>query len=73
MRFLDKTVKLWRLYASIQIVDIFRRDDGLQTGEAVWPIFNIDFLTVSNDPIIAFGISVSIPVMKITIGVKLRG
>jgi hypothetical protein len=66
MKFIDKTVSINRLTINITIVDIFRREDfkaGEQTGY-IWPILNIDVLTIGR----SFGLSITIPVMKISIG-----
>ena len=66
MKFIDKTFSISRLTINITIVDIFRRVDfksGEQTGY-IWPILNIDVLTIGR----SFGFSITIPVMKISIG-----
>ena len=66
MKFIDKTFSISRLTINITIVDIFRREDfksGEDTGY-IWPVLNIDILTIGR----SFGLSVTIPVMKLSIG-----
>lgn len=63
MRFVDKSFKLWRLFIFVQIVDVFVREH--KHGRA-WPIFVIDALTTKQ---CVSGISLTIPVAKITIAI----
>tara|TARA_R110000782_G_scaffold211353_1_gene299289 strand:+ start:361 stop:570 length:210 start_codon:yes stop_codon:yes gene_type:complete len=66
MKFIDKTFSISRLTINITVVDIFRRED-FRSGEDVgyiWPIIAIDVLTIGR----SFGFSITIPVMKLSIG-----
>lgn len=66
MKYIDKTIHIKRMIINITIVDIFRREDfdsGKETGY-IWPILNIDILTIGK----SFGFSITIPVLKLSIG-----
>ena len=70
MKFIDKTISISGLTINLTVVDIFRRE-GFRSGEDVgyiWPVMAIDVLTVGR----SFGLSVTIPVMKLSIGWNLN-
>lgn len=67
MRYIDKTYRIWRLYVRVVVVDLFehnKTDNGV-----VNPLFYIGLMRTFN--VKTYSLSLTIPWVKITAGVKL--
>tara|TARA_R110000772_G_scaffold85327_1_gene179395 strand:+ start:186 stop:410 length:225 start_codon:yes stop_codon:yes gene_type:complete len=62
MKFIDKTFCIHQIIINVTIVDIFVRTPAKDAK--LWPILNVDIFTIDN----SFGISVTLPVIKLSIG-----
>lgn len=66
MRFVDKTVSIWKFCLVVQVVDLFERR---LDGGSIYPLISIDLMKTPS----SIGVSLTIPFAKITIAVKLKG